>query len=208
MTPNQILLVDDDKDYLLTFAQDLDKRLEKVGFEAVTFETGASALTYLHRNHSRVALIIVDIILRIPARSEKLLQQVKKEFAGVKRIALTGKAHRTIVGRYGTRGLIHGYIDKEQSPTDMVEEIRRVLKLSCSEEAHKGILAALHTWVAEDPRAKNHTIQFMDGSEMTLAQIASEIERGTPFGKSQESVIYRMACDMFSTRSARSRTQS
>ena len=192
------LIVDDEKAFLRQFANTYDSWFGKTGLEIETRTSADAARRYLRKSGDDVELIIVDIKLPTAQKGMNLLSFVQEHFPIVKRIAMTAQADREVVGRIAAAGLVDGYFEKKARDKKIRNEIRHVLDKPLDPFAHSKITEAVRRWLEQNPEAKDKEMHFMCSKDsMTICDVLTEMEKGTPFGKSMERVVFQLAWDLW-----------
>ena len=117
--PN-VLIVDDERDYIETLA----KRLKRRGLEITGFENGEDALKWLVENSADIVLL--DVRMR-GMDGIQVLREIKKEFPLVEVIMLTGHASTEVA----IEGMELGAFDYLMKPVDFDELLYKI------QDAHK-----------------------------------------------------------------------
>ncbi len=194
-----VLVVDDEGEFLRTFAERSDPLFRDFDLELETCTTARQARSFVKKKGRDLELVIVDLMLPDIGDSMSLLTFAKNEFPGMKRIAITAHAERDDVGMMCVnKGLAHGYIEKKWSWPKQRAEIKRVLERCADPVAHSRIVEAIEEYLERNPAEKKAKIRFLDEDEpLTLAALLDHIKRGTAFGLAQERVLYELAFEMF-----------
>ena len=118
-----ILLVDDEVDFITTLAE----RLELRGVEARVVHDGESALTAVSDNVPQV--MVLDVMMP-GMKGIDVLQRVKAEHPDVRVILLTGQGKT----RDGIEGMRHGAFAYLTKPLDLEELLRTISEAISSPE--------------------------------------------------------------------------
>jgi DNA-binding NtrC family response regulator len=120
MNEPNVLIVDDERDYIET----LTKRLKRRGLEIKGIENGEDALEWLSGNP--VDVVLLDVRMR-GMDGIQVLREIKKEFPLVEVIMLTGHASTEVA----IEGMELGAFDYLMKPVDFDELLYKI------EDAHK-----------------------------------------------------------------------
>lgn len=82
----RVMVVDDEK----MIEEMFQERLEKWGFDHVSFNNAEKALSYFEENHSKIDLAIIDLTMR-GINGIQLAEQMRQLKPGVPIIFMTGK---------------------------------------------------------------------------------------------------------------------
>jgi PAS domain S-box-containing protein len=116
-----VLLVDDEK-YLLEGGQDI---LNHFGYKALVAETGETALEIFKKEHERIDLVIMDLIM--PGMGGlKCLSELLKIDPGTKVVIASGYASNVKKNELLKNGAV-GFVQKPYHLQDLLREIRRVI---------------------------------------------------------------------------------
>ncbi|MGC8658144.1 MAG: response regulator [Desulfomonilaceae bacterium] len=116
----KVLLVDDEKDFVLTLAERLGLR----GIEVITAFDGEGALQIL--KNCRPDVMILDLMM--PGMSGSVvLEKVKKLYPGLQVIILTGMGS-TPEGTTGVDLCAFEYLSKPVKIDDLIDKIGRAIK--------------------------------------------------------------------------------
>jgi DNA-binding NtrC family response regulator len=120
MNKPNILIVDDEKDYIET----LTKRLKKRGLEITGIENGEDALEWLSKKP--VDVVLLDVRMR-GMDGIQVLREIKNEFPLIEVIMLTGHASTEVA----IEGMELGAFDYLMKPVDFDELLYKI------QDAHK-----------------------------------------------------------------------
>ncbi len=120
MDETNVLIVDDERDYIETLA----KRLKRRGLEITGVENGEDALEWLAKNSADIVLL--DVRMR-GMDGIQVLREIKKEFPLIEVIMLTGHASTEVA----IEGMELGAFDYLMKPVDFDELLYKI------QDAHK-----------------------------------------------------------------------
>jgi len=188
-----IVFVDDDGHYLREFGERLAAWFPDC--QVVARETAAEAISWLKkRQRGSVELAVVDVVLQEDDGCLALLRYVKETFPNARRIAITGQEAKRLLGVMINEDLVDRFIDKGWSQAEIRSDIDGLLRASRATPAHAQILEAMHDWCDKSPLARPHELAYFPGeAPRTMSEVAHEIAEGTPFGRRQERIIYKLA---------------
>lgn len=132
MNEPNILIVDDERDYIET----LTKRLKRRGLEITGIENGEDALKWLSGN--QVDVVLLDVRMR-GMDGIQVLREIKNEYPLIEVIMLTGHASTEVA----IEGMELGAFDYLMKPVDFDELLYKIQdackKKSIQEEKIRGM---------------------------------------------------------------------
>ena len=113
---NELILVVDDEELLLTLAKRL---LETSGYRVITAKDGKEALDCYHQQHNEIALVITDMMMPV-MDGQALIEALVRINAGIKVIVVSGYSNKN-------NPVVQAFISKPYSRDKLLTVVHQVL---------------------------------------------------------------------------------
>jgi DNA-binding NtrC family response regulator len=195
------IIVDDKQFFLRQFANKHARVFARMGLGVALANTAAGAMKTLRDlpDARDAKLAIVDIVLKRPRESMRLMDRIRSQYPWMKIVAITGQAERDAVGKMAAHRLIDGYIDKDWGEDKARREIRRVSAEPSPETQEAVVVQALEHLLEKNPEARQRRYSFSGRPGMTFEDLLREIRQRSEFGRKQERLLFQMVIDFLST---------
>ena len=128
MTIAQLLLIDDETDFLDAMA----RRLKKRNFDILTATSGIDALEVLGKNGEKIEVVILDV--KMPGMDGiEILAEIKRKYPLIEVVMLTG--HATVSSAID--GMKQGAFDYLMKPCDMDVLVEKVNEAAAIKRRHE-----------------------------------------------------------------------